>query len=149
MSDKNKKFLFDLNNFDTYFEEEQKKKPVEPTFSLQDMEDARVAAFEKGKAEGAQIAKDSIEQRTEILVQSLMSNRSVATHICLCGTILKKLLPNHHRPQTQSTKIKLPRHGAEKQSDTISEPFVAPTYGYIVHRTKTHDPGIQSRCELL
>lgn len=76
MSDKNKKFLFDLNNFDTYFEEEQKKKPVEPTFSLQDMEDARNAAFAKGKTEGAQIAKDSIEQRTEILVQSLISTIS-------------------------------------------------------------------------
>ena len=40
------------------------------------MEEARGAAFEKGKTEGAQIAKDSIEQRTEILVQSIAGNIS-------------------------------------------------------------------------
>lgn len=69
-----KKFLFDLNNFDIDFEEEKKKKPKEPTFSLKDMEEARSAAFEKGKMEGEQVAKDSIEQRVEILVQSIAGN---------------------------------------------------------------------------
>lgn len=74
MTDNGKKFLFDLNNFDEHFEAEKNKKPPEPTFSLHDMEEARTAAFEKGKQEGAQIAKDSIEQRTEILAQSLAAN---------------------------------------------------------------------------
>jgi hypothetical protein len=73
----NKKFLFDLNNFDIDLEAEKKKKPKEPTFSLKDMEEARSAAFEKGKAEGIQIAKDSLEQRTEILVQSIAQNITV------------------------------------------------------------------------
>lgn len=80
MSD-NKKFLFDLNNFDVDYEEEKNKKPKEPTFNLQDMEDARKAAFEQGKAEGLQTAKDGIEQRTEILVQSLAKSiTSLETH---------------------------------------------------------------------
>lgn len=72
---KNKKFLFDLHNFDELSDEERRKKePPAPTFSLQDMEEARNGAFEKGKHEGAQIAKDSMAQRTEILVQSIAGN---------------------------------------------------------------------------
>ena len=71
----NKKFLFDLNNFDELSEEEERKKnPPAPTFSLADMEEARASAFEKGKSEGLQMAKDSIEQRMEIIVQSLAQN---------------------------------------------------------------------------
>lgn len=79
---KNKKFLFDLHNFDEDEEAKnrQEKKPAAPpppTFSLDDMEMARKQAFEKGKEEGARIAKESIEQRTELLVQSLAQNFAV------------------------------------------------------------------------
>lgn len=72
---KNKKYLFDLNNFDEDAEElKRKKEPPVPTFSLEDMESARRQSFDKGKEEGARIAKESIEQRTEILVQSIAQN---------------------------------------------------------------------------
>lgn len=71
---KNKKYMFDLNNFDEDDDKEKKKAPPAPTFSLEDMESARKQAHEKGKEEGARIAKESIEQRTEILVQSIAHN---------------------------------------------------------------------------
>lgn len=70
---KNKKYLFDLHNFDIDAEAEKKKDktPPEPTFSIKDMEQARMESYEKGKAEGIQTAKESIEQRTEVVVQTL------------------------------------------------------------------------------
>lgn len=75
---KNKKFLFDLHNFDEDEEAKKKEKkpaaPPPPSFSLEDMEAARKQSFEKGKEEGARIAKESIEQRVELLVQSLAQN---------------------------------------------------------------------------
>ena len=75
---KNKKFLFDLHHFDKESEEAKKKKaPPAPSFSLQDMESARAEAFEKGKVEGTQQAKDSMTQRTEIVVQSIAGQLSV------------------------------------------------------------------------
>jgi flagellar biosynthesis/type III secretory pathway protein FliH len=48
--------------------------PTEPTFSLEDMEQARKESFNKGHEEGLQTAKESIEQKTEILVQSVVKN---------------------------------------------------------------------------
>ena len=73
---KNKKFLFDLHHFDIEAEEEarRKKTPPAPTFSLENMEDARAEAFEKGKEDGLKAAKDSIKQRVELVVQSLAGN---------------------------------------------------------------------------
>lgn len=75
MSDNRKKFLFDLHDFEKEAEEEKEKRknkaPPAPSFSLEDMEQARKDSFAKGKAEGMQLAKDSIEQQTELLVQSL------------------------------------------------------------------------------
>ena len=38
------------------------------------MEDARATSFEKGKIEGARIAREGIEQRTEMLVQGIAAN---------------------------------------------------------------------------
>lgn len=75
MTNKRKKFLFDLHDFQKEAEEEKErrknKNPPPPMFSLEDMESARQHAFEAGKQEGLQQAKDSIEQQTEIAVQSL------------------------------------------------------------------------------
>lgn len=73
---KNKKYLFDLHNFDSDAEVNKKKgkEPPEPTFSIQDMDQARVDSYEKGKAEGLQAAKESIEQRTEVVIQSIASH---------------------------------------------------------------------------
>ena len=75
MTDKKKKFLFDLHDFEREAEEAKEKRknktPPAPTFSLDDMEAARTAAFEKGREKGLEQAKDSIEQQTELLVQSL------------------------------------------------------------------------------
>lgn len=48
--------------------------PAAPSFSLEDMEKARQESFNKGHADGLQTAKDSIEQKTEILVQSVIGN---------------------------------------------------------------------------
>jgi flagellar biosynthesis/type III secretory pathway protein FliH len=73
-SQKNK-FFFDLHDFEKEAEEEKEKRsnksPPAPSFSLEDMEEARRVAHEKGKEEGLQLAKDSIEQTTELIVQSL------------------------------------------------------------------------------
>ena len=73
---KNKKFLFDLHHFDKEAEEAERRKktPPAPTFSIQDMEDARANAFEKGREEGLKAAKDSITQRIELVIQSLAGN---------------------------------------------------------------------------
>lgn len=103
-----KKFLFDLHNFDEEAEAERlRKNPPQPTFSLQDMEDARKAAFEKGREEGLRVAVDSIEQKTEILMQSVVQNihdleraeaqRSemfVQNSIAIADKALQKLLPD-------------------------------------------------------
>ena len=75
MSDNNKKFFFDLHDFQKEADQEKEKRkakaPPPPSFSLEDMEAARHAALAKGKDEGIQMAKDSIEQQTELVVQSL------------------------------------------------------------------------------
>ena len=75
MTDKGKKFFFDLHDFEKEAEEEKEKRknktPPAPSFSLEDMEEARKASFDKGKEHGLQLARDSIEQRTELMVQSL------------------------------------------------------------------------------
>jgi hypothetical protein len=69
----NKKYFFDLHNFDVDAEAEKKKakEPPEPTFSMKDMEQARNESYEKGKSDGMEAAKESIEKRTEVVVQSL------------------------------------------------------------------------------
>jgi flagellar biosynthesis/type III secretory pathway protein FliH len=117
---KNKKFLFDLHHFDEETEEEKKKKnPPAPTFSMQDMDNARSEAFEKGKTEGLQAAKDSIVQRTELVVQSIAGNLSALemqetersdlfkqNNITLTHKALKKAFPEL-LDQTASAQIKL------------------------------------------
>jgi flagellar biosynthesis/type III secretory pathway protein FliH len=50
--------------------------PAAPSFSLEDMETARQESFNKGHADGLQTAKNSIEQQTEILVQSIINDVS-------------------------------------------------------------------------
>ena len=67
------KFFNNLPDFEKEAEEEKRirQMPKSPSFSLDDMEEARKASYDKGHAEGLQNAKDSIEQQTEILIQSL------------------------------------------------------------------------------
>ena len=78
MANNYQKFFFDKYDFqreaDEELERRKNKKPPEPTFSLADMEAARKAAFEDGRETGLQSAKDSIEQKTELLVQSAIEN---------------------------------------------------------------------------
>ena len=75
MPKKNEHIFFNnLPDFEKEAEEEVRRRnmPKAPSFSLEDMEQARKDAFEKGREEGLQIAKDAIEQRTEILIHSLI-----------------------------------------------------------------------------
>jgi len=78
LDSKNKKFLFDLHNFDEdesmKDKEEKNTVPPPPTFSMEDMETARRQSFEQGKEEGIRVTKESIEQRVELLIQSLDQN---------------------------------------------------------------------------
>lgn len=68
-------FFNSLPDFEKEAEEEKRraKMPKAPSFSLEDMEGARQSSYDKGHADGLQNAKDSIEQQTEILIQSLTS----------------------------------------------------------------------------
>lgn len=74
MAEKREHIFFNsLPDFEKEAEDHKRlaKMPKAPSFSLEDMEDARKASYDKGHADGLQNAKDSIEQQTEILVQSL------------------------------------------------------------------------------
>lgn len=110
MSEKNNKFLFDLHDFEKEIDEEKEsrkvKAPPPPSFSLEDMEAARHVAFEKGKDEGLELAKNSIEQQTELLIQNLaeqiqtLENAEAArqqaylTHtVAMAYKSLEKILP--------------------------------------------------------
>ncbi len=102
------KFFNSLPDFEKEAEEEKRlrKMPKSPSFSLDDMEDARKAAYDKGHEKGLQSAKDSIEQQTEILVQSL-TNRihdleqaeierhetSIINSVTITEKAIKRLLP--------------------------------------------------------
>ena len=109
MSDKRKQVFYNsLPDFDIQAEEEKRLRaePKKPTFSLEDMEDARKSSYDKGHADGLQIAKDSIEQKTEILVQSIIDKvrdlekeektreeRSIENSIAIASKSLHRLLP--------------------------------------------------------
>ena len=102
-------FFDNLPDFEREAEEEKRraKLPKEPTFSLSDMEEARKASFDRGHAEGLQQAKDSIEQQTEILVQSLVDrihdlenaeqkryDKAIEDSISITKTAIEKLIPS-------------------------------------------------------
>jgi flagellar biosynthesis/type III secretory pathway protein FliH len=80
---KKNKFLFDLHDFEKEAEEAREKRlnknPPAPTFSLEDMEEARKQAHEAGREAGLQQAKDSLEQKTELLIQSLSGQIALFT----------------------------------------------------------------------
>jgi len=69
-------FFSGLPDFEKEAEEEKRlrKMPKAPTFSLDDMEQARKNAHEEGRLLGHEQAKNSIEQQTEILVRSLVDH---------------------------------------------------------------------------
>jgi flagellar biosynthesis/type III secretory pathway protein FliH len=69
-------FFNGLPDFETEAAEEKRRArmPKEPTFSLKDMEQARAEARQKGYDEGLEAAKLSIEQKTEILIQSVVED---------------------------------------------------------------------------
>lgn len=72
---KNEHLFFNaLPDFEKEAEAEMRRRnaPKAPSFSLEDMEEARKSSFAKGREEGLQIAKDAIEQRTEVLIHSLV-----------------------------------------------------------------------------
>ena len=66
-------FFSNLPDFEKEAEEEKRLRntPKAPTFSLDDMEQARQSSHEEGRLLGHEQAKNSIEQQTEILVRSL------------------------------------------------------------------------------
>ena len=72
----NNPFFNNLPDFEQQAIEEKIRAhtPAAPTFSLEDMEIARTESYNKGHAEGLEQAKNSIEQKTEILVQSIVDN---------------------------------------------------------------------------
>jgi len=75
MVEKNSHIFFSgLPDFEAQAEEEKRlrKIPKAPSFSLEDMEQARKSAFEQGREEGFQQATQSIEQKTELLMQSVV-----------------------------------------------------------------------------
>jgi flagellar biosynthesis/type III secretory pathway protein FliH len=101
-------FFGNLPDFEKEAEEAKRlaKMPKQPSFSLQDMEDARKAAHEKGRLLGLEQAKNTIEQQTEILVQSLTiriheleeaemdrNKAAISSSIAIATKALEKLIP--------------------------------------------------------
>jgi flagellar biosynthesis/type III secretory pathway protein FliH len=76
MPHRRQNFFNSLPDFEQQAIEEKMRAhaPVAPSFSLEDMEQARKESFDKGQEKGLQMAKDAIEQKTEILVQSMIDN---------------------------------------------------------------------------
>jgi|GEM_PF-2666660 len=72
-------FFSSLPDFETEAAEEKRlaRLPKEPSFSLSDMEQARTDAQKKGYNDGLEAAKLTIEQRTELLVQSIVDDVSL------------------------------------------------------------------------
>jgi len=81
-------FFNNLPDFEKEAEEEKRraKMPKSPSFSLEDMEEARKNSHDLGFEAGLQKAKESIEQDTEILVQSfipqitILENEEIKRH---------------------------------------------------------------------
>jgi len=109
MSAQKPHFYFgNLPDFEKEAEEAKRmaKMPKAPSFSLDDMEQARKAAYEEGRLLGLEQAKNSIEQQTEILVQSLTDrihaleqaeiarhDQSIDNSITIAAKAIEKLLP--------------------------------------------------------
>ena len=109
MNTKTNHFYFgNLPDFEKEAEEARRraKMPKAPTFSLDDMEEARKAAHEEGRKKGLEQATNSIEQQTEILIQSLTERihdlekaesarhtDAVQNSILIATKALEKLLP--------------------------------------------------------
>lgn len=78
--DKKKKFLFDLNYFDDdnvmHKAEDPNAPPPAPTFSEEELEAAKKAAFDQGVAEGKKQALESIEQEKQNNLQSMQQSLS-------------------------------------------------------------------------
>jgi flagellar biosynthesis/type III secretory pathway protein FliH len=106
---KNEHLFFNaLPDFEKEAEAEIRRRnaPKSPTFSLEDMDEARKSAFAKGREEGLQIAKDAIEQRTELLIHSLVDRvqdlereqdmrhaESINNAITIAYKAIEKLIP--------------------------------------------------------
>lgn len=114
-------FFNSLPDFEKEAEEAKRiaKMPKAPSFSLDDMEAARKASHEDGRLLGLEQATNSIEQQTEILIQSLTDRihdlkqaeikrhqKAVAQSIEIAQKALEKLLPAM-MAQEQETFIKL------------------------------------------
>ncbi len=119
-AEKHNFFFGNLPDFEKEAEEAKRlaNMPKSPSFSLDDMEAARKASHEEGRLHGFEQAKNSIEQQTEILVQSLtdrihaLEQAEIARHenavmqsIAIATKALEKLLPTIIE-QEQETLIK-------------------------------------------
>lgn len=66
-----KKFLFDSNRFDAP-DEDENDEPVVPTFSEEELEQAKKIAYESGKSQGLKEAEASREKHVATLTESIM-----------------------------------------------------------------------------
>ena len=109
MSD-NKKFLFDLHYFDDnnvmHAAEDPNAPPPAPTFSEEELENAKKAAFEDGKKAGEEAAMAAIQEKTAQTLQSVQQSLSALFDreqerldametrvIDLCAKVIEKLYP--------------------------------------------------------
>jgi len=83
--DSNKKFLFDLNNFDTAEVEEEEVveeiikedlPPPPPTFSEDELESSKIIAHEKGRLEGVKEERNKREESVKEILQEISKNFS-------------------------------------------------------------------------
>jgi flagellar assembly protein FliH len=104
---KPQKFLFDQHSFDEdHLDEEEEEIPPPPVFSEQELEDARSAAYEKGRNDGLNEAHQSREQNIEVILDRIADSFSQfyaceaersdvfeAEAVSLSRTIFEKLFP--------------------------------------------------------
>ncbi len=69
MSDKKKKFFFDLHNF-TEGAEEDEGPPPPPTFSEEELAKAREEGYQKGKKDGFDESQQSLEKTISLLLEN-------------------------------------------------------------------------------
>ena len=68
-----KKFLFDSNRFDAP-DEDENDEPELPSFSEDELEQAKKIAFEQGKSQGLKEAEASREKHVSILTETIMTD---------------------------------------------------------------------------
>lgn len=123
--DKDKKFKFDMHNFDEeeYVDPYQEEEEPPPTFSEEDLEAAKAAAFAQGKQQGLDESKASRDQKIEQLLETISTQHTPFLEaenareriyeiesVKLCYAVFKKLFPVYEE-----------KHGEEELKRAISE----------------------------